>query len=58
MGRFGFAALAAFGLFLSGAWWDRERRFSLLAGVLVITLLTLALDGCAVYHACREGLCR
>jgi hypothetical protein len=53
------ALLGSIALFLGGAWWGRERVFSQLALAAGVVLLALALGGCgALYHACREGLCR
>jgi hypothetical protein len=51
-------ALALVFTWLSGAWWDRERQGAMLLGSIALVIIALSLDGCAVYHACREGLCR
>lgn len=59
----GFALLAIFAIFLAGAWLADSRRASAsclaVAALLAITALSLSgRVGGALYHACRDGLCR
>lgn len=58
------AALAVCALWISGAWWDRERPVSVTTLLVAIFLAIFAasLSGCstgkALFDACRDGLCR
>jgi len=48
------------GLFLSGAWLSDSRKGSAIGLIVAVfcIIAIFALSGCAVFDACRQGLCR
>jgi hypothetical protein len=57
---FSLGIIGAGTLFVSGAWLSDSRKGSVIGLVVAVfcILAVLALSGCAVVDACRQGLCR
>lgn len=58
-----FCIVGFYAFFLSGAWFGETRKGSvaMIVVAVLLVLAALAFSGCAakaLYHACREGLCR